>query len=58
MVYFASLCFVFNLFCLLSRYVGQKEKLSVDTTAYRISLFLHLENILFDSVRVSNNYFK
>ena len=33
--------------------------LSVDTTAYRILLlFLHNENISFDSARVPNNYLK
>ena len=58
-LYNLLICFVpFVLFSLLLNWhFGQKEILSVETTAYRILLSLNIENILFDSVRLSNIYF-
>ena len=59
MVSFVSFCFVFFitlLFSFLSCHFGHRDIRSVDTSAYKI-LFLHIENTLFDSVKMFNNYY-
>ena len=50
--------FCFVLTSLFIKLAFWTKRDTVDTTAYRILLFLDLENILFDSIRVSNNYLK